>query len=140
MTKAYCGGTFDLLHPGQVRFFKWASETFDTVVAALNRDEFIERYKGKKPTQSLDDRMEMVLSCRYVDSVVVNIGDEDSKPSILAVRPTHVVNGSDWSRARLMKQMDLTEEFLAAFGIKIALCPLAREYSTTELKRRIRGC
>lgn len=138
MTRAYCGGTFDLLHPGHVRFFKWAKENFDIVIVSVNRDEFVRRYKTP-PTQSFAERCEMVASCRYVDEVVENVGDEDSRPAIVQCSPTHVVNGSDWSRERLMVQMGLTEDFLRVKNLSIALCPQERILSSTELKARIRG-
>lgn len=137
MTRAYCGGTFDLLHPGHVRFFRWAFREFDRVTIALNSDEFVTRYK-KAPVQTYDERKEMLLGCRYVDEVVLNTGDEDSKPSIMASHSTHIVNGSDWGRERLMQQMSLTEEFLTENGLTIVLCPLPREFSSTELKKRVR--
>ena len=136
MPIAYCGGTFDLLHPGHVRMLRWAKETFGTTVVAVNTDEFVTRYKAK-PAQTLHERMEMLESCRYVDSVTVNWGDENSRIGILAANATHVVNGSDWTRERLMEQMNLDEKFLKAHGLEIALCPLERIFSTTELKDRI---
>jgi glycerol-3-phosphate cytidylyltransferase len=136
-TVAYCGGTFDLLHPGHIRFFHWCACNFDEVVAVVNRDEFAGRYK-QAPVQCLPERIEMLESCRYIDRVVVNKGDEDSTKTILEVQPTHVVNGSDWDRERLMRQMGLTQEFLDRNKIKIVLCPLSRHFSTTELKERVR--
>ena len=134
---AYCGGTFDLLHPGHVRMLKWAQETFGHTIVAVNTDEFVTRYKSA-PSQTLHERMEMLEACRYVDSVTVNWGDENSRISILSTEATHVVNGSDWTRERLMEQMNLSEEFLKHHGLEIALCPLERIFSTTELKQRIR--
>lgn len=137
MPLAYCGGTFDLLHPGHISFLRWAKESYKVVVVALNTDDFVSRYK-QPPTQSFDERKCMLESCRYVDRVVENTFGEDSKPTILSVHPTHIVNGSDWSRERLMQQMGLTEAFLSTEGIEIALCTKPRDQSTTELKRRIR--
>ena len=134
---AYCGGTFDLLHPGHVRMLKWAQETFGHTIVAVNTDEFVTRYKAK-PSQTLAERMEMLAACRYVDKVIINWGDEDSRLTVLDTQATHVVNGSDWTRERLMKQMNLDEEFLKQHGLEIRLCPLERIFSTTELKQRIR--
>src|SRR5208282_3858880 len=134
MSRAYCGGTFDLFHPGHVRFLEWVKVHFDCVVVALNSDEFANRYK-MKPTQSYSERLEMLQSCRWVDEVIMNVGDEDSRPSILASKATHIVNGSDWSsREALMRQMRLTEDFLVGHGLSIVICPLPRIFSTTELK------
>lgn len=136
-TRAYLGGTFDLLHPGHVRLFHWAKERFDVVVVALNSDAFVRRYKGNWPAQSFCERREMVAACRWVDEVVLNLG-EDSRPAILAAKATHIVNGSDWDRARLITQMGLTERWLEMNCIDIVLSTLPRQFSTTELKQRIR--
>lgn len=138
MTIAYCGGTFDLLHPGHVRFFRWVKKRYDHVVVSLNSDSFVRRYKGVRPTQSFLERREMVQGCRWVDEVILNIGDEDSRKGILYTRATHVVNGSDWSRERLLQQMGLTESFLSENGLTVVLCPMVRLFSSTELKERIR--
>lgn len=136
ITTAYCGGTFDLFHPGHVRFFKWAAENFDIVVAAVNTDEFAGRYKTD-PVQCLPERMEMLSACGYIDDVVVNYGNEDSTVAILEVKPTHIVNGSDWTRESLMKQMGLTEKFMTDNELETVLCPIPRQFSTTELKERV---
>jgi glycerol-3-phosphate cytidylyltransferase len=137
MNVAYCGGTFDLLHPGHVRFFKWVKTNFDVVIAALNTDEFVKRYKASPPSQTFGERQEMLFACRYVDAVIENVGAEDSKPSIIAAKATHIVNGSDWNIERLKVQMGLTDEFLTEYKLTIIICPLPRELSTTGLKARI---
>jgi len=77
----YTGGTFDLFHAGHSFFLRRCSE-LGRVTVALNTDEFIEAYKGKPPVISYADRAEVLMSCRYVDSVIPNIGGTDSKPSI----------------------------------------------------------
>ena len=137
-SRAYCGGTFDLFHPGHVQFLKWAKLAFSTVIVSLNRDEFVARYKTA-PVQTFEERKIVLESCRYVDHVVENFGDEDSKPAILLYGATHVVDGSDWDRPRLMVQMGLTEEFLKEHGLEIVICPIKRVgFSSSELKARIR--
>lgn len=94
-------------------------------------------YKGKPPVQTYAEREEMLRSCRYVDEVCENTGGRDSKPSILAAHADIIVNGSDWTRTRLMEQMGLNEQFLDEHGLIIVLCPLERQFSTTELKERV---
>lgn len=137
-SRAYCGGTFDLLHPGHIDFLRWAASAFDVVIVALNRDEFVERYKTK-PVQPYAERKVLLEACRYVDHVVENSGDEDSKPAILLYGATHIINGSDWTVDRLKVQMSLTDEFLKENELEIVICPVQRVgFSTTELKARIR--
>ncbi len=138
-SRAYCGGTFDLLHPGHVAFLKWAKQAFNTVIVALNRDEFVARYKTR-PVQSYDERKIMLEACKYVDHVVENAGDEDSRPGILLYGATHIVDGADWTVEALKKQMMLTDTFLSDHDLKIVICPIPRTgFSTTELKHRVRA-
>lgn len=138
MRIAYCGGTFDLLHPGHIRFFKWVRSNFDFVIVALNTDEFVKKYKGEYPTQTSSERREMLEACRYVDKVIDNFSGADSKPCILTTDATHIVNGSDYTKETIMKQMQLTQDFLTENGLEVVLCTIPKVLSTTELKNRIR--
>lgn len=137
MTIALLGGTFDLFHPGHVRFLKWTKEHFDWVIPALNTDDFVKRFKGKAPIQSLEERRETLLACRYVDDVIVNSGDEDFKPAIFESQATHLVEGSDWTLERILPQWKVTEKFLVEHHLTVVFCPLPRIFSSTELRNRI---
>lgn len=136
-TIAYLGGTFDLLHPGHLKLIEWARNKFGRVIVSLNRDSFILRYKQKPPTMTYAERFEVLSELRNIEQVVENIGDEDSKPAILASRPTHIVSGSDWTRARLMKQMGLTERFLNKNGITIVIFPDSDPIHSSDIKKRM---
>lgn len=132
----YTGGTFDLFHAGHVRFLQRCSE-FGSVVVSLNTDEFIQEYKGKPPVISYADRREVLLSCRYVERVVPNLGGADSKPAIEVVDPDWVIIGSDWARRDYYKQMGFTQDWLDARGIGLAYLPYTQGISSTIIKERM---
>jgi glycerol-3-phosphate cytidylyltransferase len=132
----YTGGTFDLFHAGHVRFLGKCAE-LGSVVVGLNTDEFIEEYKGKPPVVSYADRREVLLSCKYVDRVVPNLGGSDSKPAIEVVNPDWVIIGSDWARKDYYKQMCFTQDWLDARGIGLAYLPYTRGISSTIIKERM---
>ena len=132
----YTGGTFDLPHSGHYRLLSRAAE-FGRVVVALNTDEFIEHYKGKPPVLDYQEREEILLSCKWVDRVIPNIGNEDSKPSIELVKPDYIVIGSDWARKDYYKQMDFTQDWLDERNIGLIYLPYTQGISTTEIKKRI---
>lgn len=136
MTVAYIGGTFDMLHYGHVRLFRAAHEIYDKVVVSLNTDEFATRYK-RVPVMSLAERIEMVESVRYVDQVVVNVGNENSTPAILSAGATHIVHGSDWTGESLQKQLGLTDQWLKDHGIEMVILPYTGGVSSTEIIERI---
>jgi glycerol-3-phosphate cytidylyltransferase len=132
----YTGGTFDLPHKGHYRLLKRAAE-IGRVVVALNTDEFIEKYKGKAPILTYEERKEALLACRWVDEVVPNIGGTDSTISIELVKPDYVLIGSDWARRDYYAQMGFTQDWLDARGIGLIYIPYTEGISTTEIKKRM---
>jgi glycerol-3-phosphate cytidylyltransferase len=138
----YTGGTFDLFHSGHVRFLKQCKRIAGEggkVVVSLNRDEFIEAYKGKAPIMSFDERAEVLQACRFVDDVIPNYGDGDSKIAILEVQPNFVVIGDDWAKKDYYAQMQFTQDWLDTRQIGLVYVPYTAGVSTTDLKRRIAG-
>lgn len=136
----YTGGTFDLFHSGHVRFLKQCKRIAGNdgkVVVSLNRDEFIEAYKGKAPVMSFAERAEVLQACRFVDEVIPNDGNADSKVAILKVQPNFVVIGDDWAKKDYYAQMQFTQDWLDAREIGLIYVPYTAGVSTTDLKRRI---
>lgn len=138
--KVYTGGTFDLLHPGHVEFLSKCAELGELTVA-LNRDEFVFRYKNKYPVMPYPERAAMLLGLRSVASVVENSGDEESTETILRVSPNLVAIGSDWFRDgrpdAYLEQMGLTWEWMYANNISLAFIPRITDHSSTSLRQRI---
>lgn len=135
----YTGGTFDLFHAGHVDLLKqckWLSGESGEVVVSLNTDEFISRYKGKCPIMNYTERETVLLACRYVDRVIPNDGGEDSRPTILKVKPDFIVVGSDWATKDYYKQMGFDQNWLDQHGISLVYFPRTRVLSSTEIKLR----
>lgn len=140
MSVVYTGGTFDLFHSGHVNLLKRCKEIAGEngkVVASVNKSDFIEKFKGKPPVCSDQERAAVVASCQYVDEVVFNLGGEDSKISIELANPDYIVVGSDWATKDYHAQMQFTQEWLDERGIGLVYVPYSREISSTEIKRRM---
>jgi glycerol-3-phosphate cytidylyltransferase len=139
--RVYTGGTFDLFHAGHVNLLKRCHEIAGLtgqVIVSLNTDEFIEKYKGKKPLISYEDRKAILESCRYVDSVMENYGGEDSKESIILAQLIDVVAiGSDWARKDYYKQMNFTQDWLDEQGISLIYIPYTKGISSTSIKQKL---
>lgn len=137
MSIVYTGGTFDLFHAGHVNFLKNCKSLAGPsglVVVGLNSDAFIRRYKNKAPICSQEDRQAVLESCRYVDRVIINKFDEDSKPIIEQVAPKYVVIGSDWARKDYYSQMSFTQDWLDARGIILVYVPYTAGISSTAIR------
>lgn len=137
MSRAYTGGTFDLFHRGHGNFLYHCSKIADEVVVSLNTDEFIEEFKGKPPIISYEDRKAVLEDCAWVDTVIPNVGGEDSKPAILSAMPDFIIIGDDWAKKDYYKQMSFTQEWLDDLDITLIYIPYTKGISTTEIKRRL---
>jgi FAD synthetase len=60
MTKVLVFGTFDALNVGHIAFLEQAMRFGDELIVLVVEDEFVTKYKGKKPVCSLKMRMAAV--------------------------------------------------------------------------------
>jgi glycerol-3-phosphate cytidylyltransferase len=139
-------GTFDGLHVGHLELLRGcraiAGDNRDEarVIAGVNTDAFVERYKGKPPVHPYAHRAELVDAVRFVDTVLPNMGDEDAKPLIEAVAADVIVIGDDWldegrDETRYMRQLDVTQGWLTQRGIRIVYLPRTRGVSSSALRK-----
>jgi glycerol-3-phosphate cytidylyltransferase len=139
--RVYTGGTFDLFHVGHLNLLKRCREIAGwtgQVIVSLNTDEFIYKYKGKNPVIQYEDRKAILESCKYVDLVMENYGQEDSKKSILLAQLIDVVAiGSDWARKDYYKQMNFDQDWLDSQRISLIYIPYTSGISSTQIKEKI---
>jgi glycerol-3-phosphate cytidylyltransferase len=141
----YTGGTFDMLHVGHLELLRELRRVVGhsgSLIASVNRDEFVERYKGRRPIQSLSERIEIVRACRFVDAAVVNIGDEDSRVAIEVVSPDVIGIGTDWldpnyDERRYHAQLGVTPLWLSDRGIRIEYISRTRGRSSTAMRQEL---
>lgn len=125
--KLYTGGTFDLFHAGHAYFLKHCRKLADEVIVCLNTDEFVEKFKGKRPVIPYHQREAVLLSCKYVDKVIKNVGGEDSKPTILSVVPDIIAIGDDWAKKDYYSQMQFSQGWLDSMGITLVYIPCTQK-------------
>lgn len=146
MSRVYTGGTFDCFHAGHADFLfqcyrlslRKSMPNF-RVVVALNTDEFVEEFKGRRPACTYEERAAVLWACRYVTDVIENTGGADSKPAILSVQPQIIAIGSDWRDRDYHAQMQFTPEWLTEHGIELTYIERQRPLSSTAIKARIRA-
>jgi len=71
MNKGVIAGNFDVIHPGYVKTFKECKENCDHFTILLHSDPSIERPEKLKPILSLEERMEVLYSIKYIDEIQV---------------------------------------------------------------------
>jgi glycerol-3-phosphate cytidylyltransferase len=125
-------GSFDLLHAGHIKLLKFCRELGETTIG-LNTDEFILKYKGKKPIMSYEERKETLEELEY--KVVPNDQKTGNIKPLLKFTDLIVV-GSDWAIKDYLGQVGLTWDWLEKHNIGICYYPRSFPMSTTEIKKR----
>ena len=125
--------TADLFHFGHVNFLKQASEIGDYLIAGIHSDETVQNYK-RSPIMTMEERISVVASCRYVDEVIPNA------PLIIDLKwiKKHnihlVVHGDDFSEDLLQ----LCYKIPIEMGI-FKKVPYTPGISTTDIMNRLKN-
>jgi len=91
----YIDGTFDLFHTGHIAILKKAKEMGDYLLVGVHEDRVINRIKGENyPIMNLHERVLSVLSCKYVDEVIIGAPYSMSKDALGGLHVAVVVHGS----------------------------------------------
>ena len=71
MIKGVIAGNFDVIHPGYIKTFKECKENCDHFTILLHTDPTIERPNKLKPILSVDERIEVLSSIKFIDDIKV---------------------------------------------------------------------
>ena len=69
MKKGFVAGNFDVIHPGYIKMFRECKTTCDHFTILIHSDPSIERPEKLKPILTLDERIEVLSSIRYIDDI-----------------------------------------------------------------------
>ncbi len=125
----FTNGVFDIIHPGHVEVLKQARSLGDMLIVGINTDESVRRLKGNlRPILTLEERMSIISSIRYVDAVVPF--EEDTPYRLIEfLRPHVLVKGGDYRPEEVVGR-DIVEE--------VVIIPLKEGISTSRIIERIR--
>lgn len=94
--RIWVNGTFDVLHIGHLRLIQYAN-SFGDVRVGIDKDIRVKELKGdNRPINNWFDRVEMMRSIKYVDSVVGFSTDEELREEIKKWGADIMIVGSDY--------------------------------------------
>ena len=120
-------GAFDLIHPGYCRMFEFCKQHCDHLTVMLHDDPSTERPK-MKPVHTVQERIEIMKSIRWVDDVVVYSTESDLFRLLKETKYGVRFLGDDYrDKEYTGKELD----------IPLVFVPRQHTYSTTALKKAI---
>ncbi len=81
MKKVMAFGSFDILHEGHKHYLQEAKGLGDYLIVVVARDSNILKFKGRKPRNKEDYRLERIKEFEFVDEAV--LGDKDDILKVL---------------------------------------------------------
>jgi len=131
MITVYTDIVGDLFHYGHVNLLRAARALGDRLVVGVCDDSLVASYK-REPVFTLDERVRVVESCRYVDAVVPACPCPVTREFIIAQRIDLVARGDDLDEASFRHWYAVPIEL----GIMRTL-PYTASISTSDAIRRV---
>ena len=129
----YAAGAFDLFHVGHLNILRHAKENCDFLIAGVVSDEMLRLVKKVDPIIPTAERVEIVRSIVYVDSVhIENVPDK--LETWRQLHFTHFFKGDDWRGTE--KGAQLEREF-AEVGVEVVYFPYTVHTSSTALRHAL---
>lgn len=122
----FANGCFDLMHPGHISLLEYCA-SIGRVVVGLNSDASVKRLKGpSRPILNQTERRYALLSCRFVDEVII-FEDDTPLQLIESLKPDFIVKGSEFKK----------EDVIGGHISEVLLFSGVFEISTTKIVKRI---
>lgn len=128
MKKGIIAGSFDLIHPGYVRMFKESKRFCSHLIIALQNDPNIERPNKCRPVHTIEERIEILQSIRYIDEIVTYNTETELYELLKFVDYDVRILGIEY-RDKNYTGKDLNKE--------VIWLDRQHDYSTTKLKEKI---
>ena len=124
----YTSGVYDLFHIGHLNLLRNAKSMCDHLIVAVTSDELV-GYKYKKAVVPFTERVEIVRSIKYVDTVVGQY-DMDKFAAWKKLKFDKMFVGDDWFETDEWKKY---EGQFAKVGVPIIYIPYTQGTSSTML-------
>lgn len=134
MVKVVATGTFDIIHPGHIRFLEEAKKLGDELIVIVAREKNV-RHKPK-PIIPEEQRVRVVSALKPVDKAI--LGDENDifKP-IMEIKPDIIVLGHDQHFDEEELEKELRKRGLNAKVVRIRAKEECEYCSSTRIIKRI---
>lgn len=125
----YLSGTFDLFHVGHLNLLRRAKQQCDYLIVGVHNSG---AWKGKETFIPLEERKEIVASCRYVDRVIDSCPEDSDVWDIWHYDLLFV--GSDYKGT---ERFNRYEEYFKDKGVKIVYFPYTQGTSSTQIRKTV---
>ena len=105
MNNVWTNGCFDVLHIGHIKLFEYAKTLGNKLTVGIDSDSRVKELKGNsRPINNEKNRLEFLLSIKYIDQVVIFSSEEDLCNQLIKNHIDTIVIGDDYKYKRVVGQ------------------------------------
>ena len=91
----FTNGCFDVVHRCHFELLQFC-KSLGRVIVGINSDDSVRKLKGiNRPINTAEDRLFVLLSCKYVDEVII-FSEDTPYELIKIIQPDIIVKGGDY--------------------------------------------
>ncbi|MFC4620084.1 adenylyltransferase/cytidyltransferase family protein [Camelliibacillus cellulosilyticus] len=128
----YTTGVFDLFHVGHLNILRRAKAQCDYLIVGVSTDELVMDYKKKRPVIPFSERVEIIESIKYVDTVIPQ-QNRDKFSAWEHLNFDVMFVGDDWRGDALFNEV---ENRFNLVGVEVVYLPYTKGVSSTLIKER----
>jgi glycerol-3-phosphate cytidylyltransferase len=133
MITGFTCGAFDLLHTGHLFFLEQCKQECDFLIVGLHSDPTIDRPHKNKPIQTMFERYQQLMACRYVTNVIPYDTERDLS-NMMSILPISIRFIGEDHIANDITGQDICDHL----GISIRFVSRTHTYSSSELRSRLK--
>jgi len=125
----FTSGVYDLFHIGHINILKNAKSKCDKLIVGVSTDDLVQTYKHKVPVIPFSERIEIVRSIKFVDSVVA----QDNLDKMVLwdkLKYDIMFVGDDWQNT---EKWQIIEKTFKIKGVNIVYFPYTEGTSSTKI-------
>ena len=133
MITGFTCGAFDLLHTGHLFFLEQCKQECDVLIVGLHSDPTIDRPHKNKPIQTMFERYQQLMACKYVYQVIPYDTERDLS-NMMSILPINIRFIGEDHIANEITGQDICDNL----GISIHFVNRTHTYSSSELRSRLK--
>lgn len=126
----YTTGVFDLFHIGHLNILRNAKLECDHLIVGITTDELSKKEKGRIPVIPFSERMTIIESIKYVDSVIPQV-NYDKIEAWNNLKFNIMFVGDDWQGT---EKWNLLEKKFLELDVKISYFPYTQHTSSSKIR------
>ena len=124
-------GTWDMFHVGHLNILRSAKALGDVLIVGVKTDRTVLKDKGHHPLMSYQDRVAVLLACKYVDVVVPQ--RTSKRDTLLKELDVDILAvGDDWGERKVRGH-----DFMIKQGRRVVYLPYTEGRSSSILRKAL---